>query len=209
MKKFILRFVFVLCASTMVLSSCGVDETPVKVSQTPSEQIIVSEVKNVVDIAILADQSGWMANAKQINELLAASENGNATATAELEGVLGVTKGAYIETMTRFAVSINAIYEAEPQLANMNNAQRQDYFNKLIANNAEISGYLTQINEDLRACFLQDLCNGIVSIAALVGGPVLCDIISGAVPIIGGALCGIVIDLAKNLLTGICNGLPC
>ena len=99
--------------------------------------------------------------------------------------------------------------EKYPVLNDMTAQQRQSLFSTVIADNPEVAAYVMDLYSNGRMCFLQDLCNLVVDLAVIIGGPVLCDIIAGAIPVIGPLLCNIVIDIAEDLLVGLCNALPC
>lgn len=212
MKKIKPIVLFLMLAGVLSFTSCSkVEELPQKVTSEILTNDVVFEnaIKSSLDVVVVAQQNNWQANSDEIARLLTLANNGDATADAQLTSLLGMNRTAYISFMEDFAVSINNLNEKYPSLVDMSSAEKTALYSAAITGNENIQIYVAQLQESFRGCFVQDLCTGIVNIAALIGGPVLCDVIANAVPIVGSLLCNLVLDIAKDLLYGVCNALPC
>jgi hypothetical protein len=211
MKRIKSIYLMLFLGAMIAFTSCSKEEDAQRVTvETLTNDLVFEEaIKSSFNLVVTAQENNWQANSAAINSLMDRVNAGDVSADAELTSILGMTRVEFVALVEGFAVSVNDLNTKYPELEDMSDAEKNALFSAAISNNESIVGYVNEVQSALRGCALQDLCNGIVNIAALIGGPILCDIIAGAVPVIGPLLCNIVVDLAKDLLFGICNALPC
>jgi hypothetical protein len=211
MKRIKSIYLMLFLGAMIAFTSCSKEEDAQRVTvETLTNDLVFEEaIKSSFNLVVTAQENNWQANSVAINSLMDRVNAGDVSADAELTSILGMTRVEFVALVEGFAVSVNDLNTKYPELEDMSDAEKNALFSAAISNNESIVGYVNEVQSALRGCALQDLCNGIVNLAALIGGPILCDIIAGAVPVIGPLLCNIVVDLAKDLLFGICNALPC
>jgi hypothetical protein len=187
MKKIKSIYLMLFLGAMVAVTSCSKEEDAqrVTVETLTNDPVFEDAIKSSYNLVVTAQENNWQGNSAEIKRLMDLVNAGDASADAELTAVLGMTR------------------------ADMSDVEKNALFSAAISNNESMVNYITEIQSALRGCLLQDLCNGVVNIAALIGGPLLCDVIAGAVPVIGPLLCNIVVNLAKDLLFGICAALPC
>lgn len=208
----ILSLALVLLGSNFLTSCKSEDEYQVSMKdQLVADQSFTDAAIASVDFFVTAQANQWQENASQIADLMrkAQAEGLTASDEAALEELLGMSREAYIRTLTNFGTAWNDLLVKYPALQDMDASERQALFADAVSQNEELALYLADLQEVLRACPLQDICNIVVDLAVAIGGPILCDYIANAVPIIGPLLCNIALDLATDLLRGICSALPC
>ncbi len=209
MKKVLMYCLVLSISTTLLFTSCSKQDVVLEAqTEISHDEQFLDAVKSSLDIVIVAQDNNWLGNAEQISELLSKTGN-DASAQTELESLLGMSQEAYLEQMKSFAFSINNLFESRPEMKDMTSAERQAFFADAIAQNEELAAYVSELQAGLRGCLLQDICNLVVTLAELIGGPFLCDYLANAVPVVGPILCTIILDIASDLLTGICNVLPC
>ncbi len=210
MKRLFMFCLLLSMTGTTLFNSCTTEE-PQRLIQDEllADSEFTDAVKSSLDVVILAQENNWIENAEQIKDLVVRANDGDQLAEAEMTSLLGMTRQEYLSHIESFAMAINDMYTKYPQIGEMSNEERQALFTDVIGQNEELQVYILQLQEELRGCFIQDLCNGIVSLAALIGGPFLCEYLAGVIPVVGPMICGIIIDVAQDLLTGLCNALPC
>lgn len=212
MKKLKSISLLLMLIGIISFSSCSkIEEQPIKVTSEILTNDVVFEdaIKSSLEVVVLAQQNNWQSNSSEIARLLELANNGDINAESSLEELIGMSRASYLTLMEDFATSINDLNVKYPSLQDMSQAERTALYSSAIENNESIQNYVAELKDSFRGCFIQDLCNGIVNIAALIGGPALCDVIANAVPVVGPLLCNLVLDIAKDLLFGICNALPC
>ena len=213
MKKIFALSLMLVLSGNILFTGCATDQAPqiTITDQLLDDQTFTEAVTSTVDLVILAQDNDWMLNGETIQEMMRKSAADGLTAVEEeqLTELLGMDRDAFIQEMTDFGSAINDLMEKYPLLNDMSASERQDLFGSVIAENPELAAYMYDLYSNGRMCFLQDLCNLVVDLAVLIGGPFLCDVIAEAVPIIGPLLCNLVLDIAEDLLVGLCNALPC
>ncbi|MEZ5004477.1 MAG: hypothetical protein R2730_15700 [Chitinophagales bacterium] len=200
-----------MAVASLSMTSCSKEELAQKsMPEVLSEDIVFENaVKASLELTLLAKENNWQANAEQIKNLLDKIAAGDAASETELTNLLGMTKEAYYSQLESFGEAIVNLNNKYPELNQMSATEKQSVYATAIAGNEALQQYVTEMQEQFRGCLVQDICTGIVTLAALIGGPFLCDAIAGAVPIIGPLLCNLVLDIAQDLLNGICMALPC
>ncbi|QQR96804.1 MAG: hypothetical protein IPK18_07705 [Sphingobacteriales bacterium] len=149
-------------------------------------------------------------------ETLATKIN-NKTATAadydKVEQIVGVPYDEFIVKVRDFALALNDLNKAYPELSKMKQADVQATLTKAIELNPELKNSLGNslvINGRTEACPLRDICNLAVTLTKLFAGDAICLAINvTTVPVVGGLLCSLVLNIGAGLLTAICNALPC
>jgi len=211
MKKIKSIYLMLFLGAMVAVTSCSKEEDAqrVTVETLTNDAVFEEAIKASYNLVVTAQENNWQGNSEEIKRLMDLVNAGDASADAQLTVVLGMTRAEFTSFIEGFAVSVNNLNTKHPEFADMSEVEKNALFTAAIGNNESIVNYITEIQSALRGCLLQDLCNGIVNIAALIGGPVLCDIIAGAVPVIGPLLCNIVVNLAKDLLFAVCGALPC
>lgn len=213
MKRYFIMSMLMAVLGASVFTSCSsIEEAqPTVAERISADAGFTLALNSTVDVVVAATENQWLANSGAIQELVRKAEGRDLTAaeTAQLESLIGMDLAAYTRLMTDFGNAWNGLLEKYPALADMSAAERQAIFAEAVGNNEVLLAHLAEVQEMMRACLWQDLCGLVVNIAELVGGPLLCDLIANAVPIIGPLLCNIVLDIAKDLLMGICALLPC
>jgi hypothetical protein len=212
MKKLFILSLALSVFSTTFFTSCSESAEQVAINDMLlTDQAFTDAVLSTVDLFMTAQDNDWQSESQVIAALMrkAGSDGLSADEEAQLEDLLGMTREAYIQYLSDYGNTMNALLEKYPVLQDMNAAERQELFTDVISRHDELAAYMAEIQSALRACPLQDICNLVVDLAVIIGGPFLCDIIAGAIPIIGPLLCNIVLDLASDILTGLCDALPC
>ena len=211
MKKVLLFCMVFACMGTTLFTSCSTEVAPQKliVDELISDADFENAVKSSLDILVLAKKNNWQENTQEISNLIDRVENGDVTAEGQLTLLLGMTRQEYLAQMESFAVAVVDLNNKYEELGTMTAVDRQALITDVIAQNEELQAYVGDLQAEFRGCFIQDLCNGIVTLARLIGGPILCDYIAGAIPVVGPLICNLVLGLAQDLLTGVCNALPC
>ncbi|MCP4123712.1 MAG: hypothetical protein GY751_18335 [Bacteroidetes bacterium] len=213
MKKiFLMSLMLTVFGSAFFTSCCTDGDVQIMIQEElVSDNEFVNAVEATVEMVVTAVDNQWLDNADAISELARKASDSELTVAqqAQLEGLLGMTMDDYTREMTDFGNAWNVLLEKYPQLNEMSDVERQAIFADAVAGNEDLMIYLADVQSMLRACFWQDLCNLVVDLAALIGGPFLCEVIANAVPVIGPLLCNIVLDIASDLLTGLCGLIPC
>jgi len=110
-------------------------------------------------------------------------------------------------------LSLNDLNKAFPELSEMKQAELQATLTKAIELNPELRNSLGKsivVNGRTEACPLRDICNLAVTLTKLFAGDAICVAINvTTIPVIGGLLCTLVLNIGAGLLTTICNALPC
>jgi hypothetical protein len=215
MRKYFFPTLLSLLAGLFVITGCSrqqIAPTPSLVEMLSEDGRMEAALRTTLNVYGAGMTNNWAGNRDQIDLLSVKAHIGSIT-TAELntlEGVLGMTFEEYKTLIGDFGKSWDNLLSAYPEIQKMNNAERQALFSNVVKSNPELQVHIAGIAERVGACPLRDICNLVVTLAKLIGGPILCDVIVGAtIPIIGNILCTIALTIASDLLTGICNALPC
>ena len=209
--------------SSMVFTSCKTDEDRrITETKTLDEQLSEDEnfrvaVTALGTLAAVSADNDWAGRMDEISATITKVKQGNyqLEEIEAIERVLGISIAELQLNLESVVKNIAVLHDRYSELENMNSADRNALFSLAIQNSDEITSILhdLQIGDEQfrRACIWRDLCNGIVGLASLLGGPVLCEAISTAIgiPGVGTIVCTIVIALAEDLLGGICNGINC
>ncbi len=160
----------------------------------------------------------YVQTAAQNSELeLLANKINNKTATAadyaRVQQIVGMPYDEFIGKVRNFALSLNDLAKSNPELAKMDAAQAQKVLTKAIDSNPELRSSLGKtlvINGKAEKCPLRDICNLAVTLTKMFAGDAICVAINvTTIPVVGGLLCSLVLNLGAGLLTAICNALPC
>lgn len=214
MRKMTNMLAVLFMASALFMTSCSTTEEiqrPTITESLTTDQSFTEVVSTTVDVVLSAMDNQWIENSADIRAILDKAEQGPLTALdkANLETLLGMSLEDYGILMEDMSNSYSTLLQRYPSLEEMAPEARQAIFASALESNPEVAAYFAGMNEAARACLAQDICNLVVDLARLIGGPLLCDVIANAVPVIGPLLCNIVIDLAVDILRGICSALPC
>lgn len=212
MKKY---FFLTLLAGMIAITGCSrvqIAPTPTLAEQLAEDGRMEFALRTTLQVYEAGMAHNWAGNRDQI-DLLSVKAHAGSITTGEmntLEGLLGMTFEEYKTLIGEFGSSWDQLLAAYPEIQNMSNSERQQLFSTVVQSNPALQLQVAGIAERVGACPLRDICNLVVTLAKLIGGPILCDLIVGAtIPIIGNILCTIVLTIASDLLTGICNALPC
>ncbi len=213
MRKFTKVMAMLCVAGMLVFTGCKTNDyqRPDTTQALITDQAFTEVVSTTVDIVLTAMDNQWIHNSAEIRAIMDKAEQGPLTALdrANLEALLGMSLEDYGVLMQGMSQSYSVLLERYPSLEEMSSEERQAVFATAIESNPEVAAYFAGLNEAARMCLAQDICNLVVDLARLIGGPLLCDVIANAVPVIGPLLCNIVLDLAEDILRGICTALPC
>lgn len=219
MKKVFSKISIVLL-SAMLFFSCS--KTDVTSSETLEEKIsnnasLRKAIDKAVDLYTGVSRT-YINNPNLNNELeTLATKINNKTATAadydKVEQIVGVPYDEFIVKVRDFALALNDLNKAYPELSKMKQADVQATLTKAIELNPELKNSLGNslvINGRTEACPLRDICNLAVTLTKLFAGDAICLAINvTTVPVVGGLLCSLVLNIGAGLLTAICNALPC
>lgn len=221
MKKSIQKlFMMLMIASTYFFVSCQKQTALVNESLDVrlSKDVLF---KNVLDAAADMGTSlnvESLSNDNNLSELraIAARINSN-TATPQdyerVEAISGVTYNEFIGTLQRFGLALNELNKKYPELSNMNQNDISATVTSAIQANPELQNFVNNpggVVQRVVGCPLRDLCNLAVTLTRLFAGDAICTAISvTTIPIIGGLLCTLILNIGVGILTGICNALPC
>ena len=222
MKKTFLSLISALLVASTLFVSCKKTEDAIT-NNAPIEQRLSKDVVLTNAIAAAKDlylktSGGTLNDPKSISTLQAiVAKVNNKTATAAdyatAEAILGMPYDAFIKEMQNFGVALNEVNKKYPELAKMNNTELQATFAKAIELNPELKnslGNTALVNGRSVACPLRDICNLAVTLTKLFAGDAICAAISvSTIPVVGGLLCTLILNIGVGLLTGICNALPC
>lgn len=147
-----------------------------------------------------------LANSEDLKDVISAS--------AELSVLISKTapQAEIDAVLQKIATSAAKLYEKFPQLGDMTPEATQALFARVISSNENLMDIVAGLNTGaLKACPLKDICKLGVTIGNLFLRPVVCDAIVGAItiPIIGPAICTVVMTLITGILNGICDAVPC
>ncbi len=220
MKKYTLLLFMAFLGGSFLFTSCSTDENRGIEAKSIDQKVSESDnfrnaVEALTDLAAVSANNNWADRIDEIEELSAKIQNGNfgLEEIAAIEDALGISIEAFSNSINNIGKSLGGLYDELPELGDIESAERQAIFSLAIDNSSELTDMVAGAGSaNLRAgCFWRDLCNGIVGIAALIGGPQLCEAIGTAIgiPFVGTIVCAIVTPILKDILTGICNTLPC
>ena len=190
---------FLFLAAVVSFTSCSkVEELPKQITSDvlASDLVFENAIKSTLEFVAVSQANNWEANGEEIYRLMNLADNGDATANASLTELLGMERTAYVSFIEEFAVNVNNLNEKYPSLLDMNSAEKNALYAAAITSNENIQSFVFELQETYRACLAQDICNGVVNLAALIGGPVLCDVIANAIPVVGSLVCNLVLDLS-------------
>jgi hypothetical protein len=220
MRKIFQKFMMLLVASSLSFVSCQ-KETAL-LTETLDVRLSKDQVfKNVLDAAADMGTSlnvETLSNDDNMTELRSIAERINSnTATPQdydrVEAISGVTYSEFIGTLQRFGLALNELNKKYPELSNMSQTDLSATVTSAIQANPELQNFVSNpdgITQRINGCPLRDLCNLAVTLTRLFAGDAICAAISVAtIPIIGGLLCNLILNLGVGILTGICNALPC
>ncbi len=155
-------------------------------------------------------------NITTLQDIVGRINNQTATAAdyANVKTITGVTYDEFIKTLQNFGLTLNELNKKYPELGKMNQADLSAIVTKSIQSNPDLQEFVSNPNgtELLRinGCPLRDLCNLAVTLTRLFAGETICAAINvTTIPVVGGILCQLVLNLGVGILTGICNALPC
>jgi len=217
MKKLLFSLLLsVSVSSMMVFNSCQKEVTKVSTEslsvRMSGDEEVVEAYRATLNVFMAGVQNNWIANKPAIDALVTKVRLQTATPEelATLEEYVGMPYAMFESKMNDFATRMAHVAQKYPELENMSELERQAIFTKVAEKNPELLASALTLKASMRGqCPWQDLCNGIIDLAKLIGGPFLCDLIAGSVPIIGPLLCNIVLSIAADLLKSLCLLLPC
>jgi hypothetical protein len=214
-------FLLAFFAVGILFTSCKKDEVVNESSSVAlrlaKDQVFLDVVNASVNLYNNTSKE-LLDNKEKQNELLAiATKIQDKTATEadykSAEAILGVKYEDFILNLKNFGTSIYALNQKYPNISKMKNDEMSKLFADAIAANPELSSSLGQsalVNGRIVACPLRDICKLAVTLAALFGGEPLCVAINvSTIPVIGGLLCQLILNIGTNILNGICMALPC
>lgn len=218
MKKLFNR-ITILLALVMMAGAC---EKAVKIQPSLEERISNdANLRKAIDNAtdLYSSLSRTYVDNPQLNtelEALATKIN-NKTATSKdydrVQEIVGLSYDNFVGKIRNFALALNDLNESYPELSKMNQADLQKTLTSAIELNPELRNSLGKslvINGKTEACPLRDICNLAVGLTKLFAGDAICAAINvTTIPVVGGLLCSLVLNLGAGLLTAICNALPC
>lgn len=222
-KQFLpILMLFIFAFTTFTFVSCNKEVTKVKSNETLDTKLSKDALfKNTLDAAA---QLGMTLNVdalsdnKNIAELetLAAKINNKTASTADyarVQVIVGVSYDELIASLQKFGLTLNELNKKYPELAKMDQTEMASTFTKAIQSNSDLQNFVNNpTNQVLRvaACPLRDICNLAVVLTKLFAGDTICTAINvTTIPVVGGLLCQLVLNLGVGILTGICNALPC
>lgn len=220
MKKIVNKISILLVAVLLTLS-CS--KTEVVQTDTLEERIAKdASLKKSIDAATELYSNlyrTYINNSDQYNaELQGIIERiNNKTATdadyARVEAITGTSYDEFVGGIKKFATSLAELNNQYPELSKMKASDLQTTFENAIKLNPELQGSLgvsAVVNGRVEACPLRDICNLAVALTKLFAGDPICAAIGvTTIPVVGGLLCSIVLNIGSAILVGICNALPC
>jgi hypothetical protein len=218
--KSIFNKLTLIIVSVIMLSSCSKTE---KLATETLEERISKDVslRMAVDnaVSLYTTVSRTYINNPQMSEELEilATKINNKTATSNdykrVEEIVGVPYDVFIGKLKDFALSLHELNKKYPELSKMKQASLQATLTKAIDLNPTLKNSLGNnllINGRTEACPLRDICNLAVVLTKIFAGDAICLAINvTTIPVVGGLLCSLVINVGAGLLTAICNALPC
>jgi hypothetical protein len=218
--KSIFNKLTLIIVSVIMLSSCSKTE---KLATETLEERISKDVslRMAVDnaVSLYTTVSRTYINNPQMSEELEilATKINNKTATSNdykrVEEIVGVPYDVFIGKLKDFALSLHELNKKYPELSKMKQASLQATLTKAIDLNPTLKNSLGNnllINGRTEACPLRDICNLAVVLTKIFAGDAICLAINvTTIPVVGGLLCSLVINIGAGLLTAICNALPC
>lgn len=222
-KQFLpILMLFIIAFTTFTFVSCNKEVAKVKSNEALDTKLSKDALfKNTLDAAA---QLGMTLNVdalsdnKNIAELetLAAKINNKTASTADyarVQVIVGVSYDELIASLQKFGLTLNELNKKYPELAKMDQTEMASTFTKAIQSNSDLQNFVNNpTNQVLRvaACPLRDICNLAVVLTKLFAGDTICTAINvTTIPVVGGLLCQLVLNLGVGILTGICNALPC
>jgi len=221
MKNIMKKMLLLAVAATLSFVSCQkqnaattTDTLDVKLA---NDQVFKNVLSAASDLGVQLDVQS-LSDENNITELraIAARINAKTATTADytrLEQITGVSYDHFIGLLQNFGVALNELNKKFPQLSSMKQADLTATFTKAIQSNTDLQNMLVNpagVTERLSACPLRDLCNLAVSLTRMFAGDAICTAISvSTIPVIGGLLCTLILNLGVSVLTAICNALPC
>lgn len=222
MKKQIILFSSALLIAVTFFVACQKATPDVAKTHSLSERIghDVAFAKTIESATNLytSTSGGSLNNSASIAELqIIIAKVNNKTATsgdyARAESILGLPYDEFIKKLQDFGISLNDLSKKFPELSKMNKTDMQNTFTEAIKLNPELQNSLgnsVAINGRITACPLRDICNLAVQLTNIFGGSAICAAINvTTIPVIGGLLCTLILNIGVSILTGICNALPC
>lgn len=224
MKKHFLPILmlFIIAFTTFTFVSCNKEVANVT-SNDALDTKLSNDIlfKNTIDAAAqlgLTLNVDALSNNKNITELetLATKINNKTASTADyarVQVIVGVSYDELIASLQKFGLALNELNKKYPELAKMDQTEMASTFTKAIQSNTDLQNFVNNpTNQVLRVagCPLRDICNLAVTLTKLFAGDAICTAINvTTIPVVGGLLCQLVLNLGVGILTGICNALPC
>ncbi|MCB9033877.1 MAG: hypothetical protein H6553_08575 [Chitinophagales bacterium] len=224
MKKRILAIVFMTLSIVALNTSCKKVEA---IAPTETQTQLSSQLANddaLVEAIVAAKDLYVNMNQELLNNDVAIARlkniidkmNAGTASTAEIQeatDLLGMSYDDFIARLKVFGTSLAGLANKYPELSKMDQTQLQDVFATAIKENPSLQqelGTPALINGRVQACPLRDICNLAVTLTNLFAGQTICAAIGvTTIPVVGGLLCQIILQLGVAILTGICNALPC
>ena len=220
-KTFLTLFAIVLVTSLSFISckkTADIASSSLSLEQKLAKDVVLSNAIEAAKDLYLKTSGGTLNDAKSITALKSIVEKiNNKTATtadySKAEAILGMSYDGFIKELQSFGIALAKVNEKYPELAKMKQTELQATFAKAIQLNPTLKSSLgidAVVNGKVAACPLRDICNLAVTLTKLFAGDAICVAINvTTIPVIGGLLCQLVLNLGAGLLSGICNALPC
>ncbi len=222
MKKTFLSVIAIVLVACLSFVSCQktteLTGSPASLEQKLAKDQVLTDAINAAKDLYLKTSGGTLNDANSLTELQAiiAKVNNKTATSADLTKaatILGMPYESFIKEIQEFGVALGKVNEKYPELSKMNSSDLQATFTKAIELNPELKNSLGAdaiVNGKVMACPLRDICNLAVTLTKMFAGDAICAAINvTTIPVVGGLLCSLVLNLGAGLLTGICNALPC
>lgn len=221
MKKSIFSLLSVVLVASTLFVSCNkvadVTSAPPLEERLSKDKVLSDAIAAATDL-YLKTSNGTLSEPNSIPalEAIAVKINNKTASTADyqaVEAIVGMSYNDFIQELQNFGIALSKVNEKYPELAKMNQADLQATFKKSIELNPTLQNSLgasALVDGRVTACPLRDICNLAVTLTRIFAGDAICAAINvTTIPVVGGLLCTLVLNLGVGLLTAICNALPC
>jgi len=147
-----------------------------------------------------------------IQSILAKGDKASAQEIAAAQELLGISAADFSKGLNNFFSSLATLNEKYPELAKMDQNQLQVTINKAFELNPTLKADISAVAvaNGKAACVGPNICKLAILLAKTFGGTALCGVIGvSTIPVVGGVLCTVIVTLAGNVLTALCDLIPC